>query len=66
MKPPEKQPTLGTALLYSNIGLPIAGAYFYFSKTFSARIAIEAIVITFVVLNVYYLIAFKVWGSKSK
>jgi len=66
MKNEEKQATLGTALLYTNIGLPIVGAYFYFSKTFPLRIAIETIVIAFVVLNVYYLIAFKVWGSKSK
>jgi hypothetical protein len=66
MKAPEKQTTLGTALLYTNIGLPIVGAFFYFSKILPFRIAIETLGIAFVILNVYYLIAFKIWGSNSK
>lgn len=66
MKTPERQTTLGTALLFTNIGLPIAAAYFYFFKIFPLHIVVESISIAFVVLNVYYLIAFKIWGSKSK
>ena len=66
MKTPEKQTTLGTALLFTNIGLPIAASYFYFFKIFPLHIVSETIGITFVVLNVYYLIGFEIWGSKSK
>jgi hypothetical protein len=66
METPEKQTTLGAALLFTNIGLPIVGAYFYFFKIFPLHIVIETMCIAFVVLNVYYLIAFKVWGSRSK
>jgi hypothetical protein len=66
METPEKQTTLGTALLFTNIGLPLAGAYFYFSKVFPLHIVIESFGIAFVVLNVYLLIAFKIWGAQSK
>jgi hypothetical protein len=61
-----KQTTLGTALLFTNVGLPIVGAYFYFFKIFPLHIVIESTVIEFVVLNVYLVIAFKIWGSQSK
>jgi len=66
MGTPEKQTTLGTALLFTNIGLPIVGACFCFFKIFPLPIVVETFVITFVVLNAYFLIAFKLWGSKSK
>jgi len=66
MATPEKQTTLASALIITNIGLPIVAAYFYFFKLFPLRLVIETVGITFVVLNVYYMIAFKVWGSKSK
>jgi hypothetical protein len=66
METPEKQTTLGTALLVTNIVLPIVGAYFYFFKTFTLHIVIESIGTAFVVLNAYLLIAFKIWGSNSK
>jgi len=66
MQTPEKQTTLGTALLYTNIGLPIMAACSYFFKIFPLDIAIKTFVSVFVVLNVYYLIAFKIWGSKPK
>jgi len=38
----------------------------YFFKIFPLDIAIKTFVSVFVVLNVYYLIAFKIWGSKPK
>jgi hypothetical protein len=66
MGTPEKQTSLGTALLFTNIGLPIAGACFYFLKIFPLNIVIESFGIAFVLLNVYLLAAFKIWGSKSK
>jgi len=67
MGTPEKQTTtLGAALLFTNLGLPIVGAYFYFFKVFPLQIVIESFVIGFVVLNVYLLVAFKIWGSKPK
>ncbi len=62
----EKQMTLGTALLITNIGLPLVAAYFYFFRVFPLRIIIESCGTVFVLLNVYYLIAFKIWGSKPK
>ena len=62
----EKQITLGTALLITNIGLPLLAAYSYFFKIFPLRIIIESCGIAFVFLNVYYLLAFKIWGSKPK
>jgi len=61
-----KQSTLGTALLVTNIGLPIIAAYLYFFKKMPRSIVIESLVVTFVVLNAYYLIAFKIWGEKPK
>jgi hypothetical protein len=66
METPEKQTTLGTALLFTNIGLPIVGAFFYLFKIFPLHIVIESIGTAFVLLNVYLLIAFKIWGSNSK
>jgi hypothetical protein len=67
METPEKQTTtLGTALLFTNLGLPIAGAYFCFFKVFPLHIVIESFCIAFVLLNLYLLIAFKIWGSKPK
>jgi hypothetical protein len=66
MELPENQTTLGTALLYTNIGLPIVCACCYFCKIFPLNIAVETFVVTFVVLNAYYLVAFKIWGSNSK
>ncbi|MGB6677324.1 MAG: hypothetical protein WBE44_11580 [Terriglobales bacterium] len=66
MEIPEKQTTLGSALLITNIGLPIVAANFYFFKIFPPRVVIESIGVAFVVLNVYYVIAFKAWGSRSK
>jgi hypothetical protein len=58
--------TLGKALLFTNLGLPILGAYFYFFKVFPLNIVIEGFVIEFIILSVYLLIAFKIWGSKPK
>jgi hypothetical protein len=66
MGTPENKITLGTALLYTNVGLPIVGAYFYFFKIFPLDIVIETIVIALVLLNVYFLVAFRVWGSKPQ
>lgn len=66
METPEKQVTLGRALLVTNVCLPLAAAYLYFLKKMPLHIVIESTSITFVVLNVYYLIAFRIWGSKSK
>ena len=63
---PPKQTTLGTALLITNVGLPIVAAYLYFFKRTPRLIVIETLVVTFVVLNLYYLIAFKIWGEKPK
>jgi len=62
----EKRTTLGAALLATNIGLPIMASYMYFFWKWPRGLVIETFVVTFVVLNVYYLIAFKVWGQKPK
>jgi hypothetical protein len=62
-KPPEKTATLGQALL-GNIVLPFAGAYLYYKGT-PLHIVLMSCGITFVVLNVYLLIAVKVWGGKQ-
>jgi hypothetical protein len=60
---PEKTITLGKALL-SNLVLPFAAAYLYYTGT-SLRIVLTSCAVTFVVLNSYFLVAFKVWGQKS-
>ena len=60
---PNRTITLGQALL-GNVVLPFVGAYLYFKGT-PLKIVLEAGSITFVVLNVYFLVAFKVWGQNS-
>jgi hypothetical protein len=62
-KPTQRTVTLGQALLFSNVTLPLAGAYLYYKGT-SPRIVLVSCGIAFVVLNFYFLIAFKVWGQK--
>ena len=61
-----KQTTLGTAFLITNLVLPIGGAYLYFVKGMPRLTVIEGLVVACVILNAYYLIAFKVWGEKPK
>ncbi len=60
---PEKTTTLGKALL-SNLVIPFAAAYLYHTGT-SLRIVLTSCAVTVVVLNSYFLIAFKIWGQKS-
>jgi hypothetical protein len=62
-EPVEKTGTLGQALL-GNLVLPFAGAYLYYKGTPLHTVLMSG-GITFVVLNVYLLIAFKVWGGKQ-
>ena len=63
-KSTEKTVTLGQTLLFSNMALPLGGAYLYHKGT-SLHIVLASCGITFVILNVYFLFAFKVWGGKS-
>ena len=60
---PESTITFGKALL-SNLVIPFAAAYLYYTRT-SLRIVLTACAVTLVVLNAYFLIAFKIWGQKS-
>jgi hypothetical protein len=67
MEPPEKQAMLRRLRLATNIALmPILAVHFYFLRRPPFHVFIESIAVAFVVVNVYYLIALKIWGSKSK
>jgi len=46
--------------------MPILAVHFYFLRRPPFHVFIESVAVAFVVVNVYYLIALKIWGSKSK
>jgi hypothetical protein len=58
----EKTVTLGRVLL-SNLVLPFVAAYLYWRGT-PLSIVIESCLITFAVINVWFLVAFWIWGKK--
>jgi hypothetical protein len=59
----EKTITLGQALL-SNLALPFAAAYLYWRGT-SLGVVLGSCLVTFVVLNTWFLVAFRIWGVKK-
>jgi hypothetical protein len=46
--------------------MPLAAVHFYFLRKPPLHFFVESVAVAFVVVNVYYLIVFKVWGSDSK
>ena len=67
MKTSEKQTMLCKLRLFTNTAfIPLVAVPFYFLRKPPLHVFVESIAVAFVVMNVYYLIVFKIWGLKSK
>ena len=58
---PQKTITLGQALC-GNLVLPLVAAYLYYAGT-PLKIVLISSAITGVLLNIYFVLAFKIWGK---
>lgn len=61
---PGETVTLGRALLAANLALPVLGAYLYF-KGVAFPAVFFSLGVTFLVLNVYLVLAFRWWNTDS-
>ena len=53
--------------LFTNTAfIPLVAVPFYFLRKPPLYAFVKSVAVAFVVLNVYYLIVFKIWGLKSK
>ncbi len=67
MKTSEKQTMLRKLRLFTNTALmPLVAVHFYFLRKPPLYVFVESVAVAFVVVNVYYLMVFKIWGLKSK
>jgi len=46
--------------------MPLVAVHFYFLRKPPLYVFVESVAVAFVVVNVYYLMVFKIWGLKSK